>query len=1023
MTTGLLFPMNPTPRYASTRIFKIVRMLGALSAGSLATLLAQAPATGLLTGRVFNPATREYVQNAEVRLEGTALATTTGFDGSYRLENVPAGQVTVVVSYSGYTNARVVVQVPAAGRAVRDVELARTGPGGERRDGAVVMDTFSVSAEREGNAKAIMQQRQSMNVTNNIASDSFGDFAEGNVGEFLKNIPGIDIEENNGEIIRVRLRGMQPEYASVTLDGVRLASADANVRTGGRAFSFEQISLGSIDMIEVNKTTSADVDANAPAGSINLRTKRAFSRGGRRVSAQANVTAFDDDFSTGKTAGPGDARHRKLRPGASVEYSDVFLNQRLGFVLSVTEGNRCTSTERVWTGYSPLAQVPSPRNQSPLVPFFIQLDHWPKLVRQFSTTLTGDFKATSNLTLSLSLIFSGSENYSPTRSLRFGTGAETVAGRDLVTGDAQLTGLTTGPNGLLTVGTNLLDKWGEGLTVLPSFEYRRGPVTVEGKFALSDALSWYRPLSAHRAVTAVQNLRHTGFVFTARRSSPVEGDWQIVQQPGRDASSGASFQNTTITVDDSRAQRTAFHVADLAATMKSTLGVPVVWKAGAKVQRETKHVIRDFNSAAMSRFTYVGPGSGPTGSLAAFNSPTSAVRATPAGASVTLSPGGSVFMPDLHAIGGAFRGQPGYFQQQMTATDYYNAQIVDPRFLQEEVAASFLMGTATVGRATYRAGLRWERTSTDSDELNPRTAEEVRRAGYPVDDGRALTIPGLEYQFNSRPRTHRRGSYDNFFPSASWKYRVTDSLHAQLGYSSTIKRPNISTLSGVWQVNDETMRVIAPNPNLKPERAQNLSAFVAYYFEPVGSLSVHAYESRIKNLHRSGEATAEQFGYRGTEYAGYSFVTSVASQEEVKLRGLEFEYSQSLSFLPKPFNGLGVRAGYTRIYASRYVPQMVPHGSNAGLNFAARRVNVFANWLWRDNVRTSNYGLTFTRHRASVDLGGSLQLSKKLSLFFNGRNLTSSPTEMRQIFGALPAVSTQYMLTPTLWTFGLKAVY
>ena len=48
---------------------------------------------------------------------------------------------------------------------------------------------FVVSSEREGNAKAIMDQRNSMNITNTVASDSFGDNAEGNVGDLFAPFP------------------------------------------------------------------------------------------------------------------------------------------------------------------------------------------------------------------------------------------------------------------------------------------------------------------------------------------------------------------------------------------------------------------------------------------------------------------------------------------------------------------------------------------------------------------------------------------------------------------------------------------------------------------------------------------------------------------------------------------------------------------------------------------------------------------------------------------------------------------
>ena len=63
----------------------------------------------------------------------------------------------------------------------------------------VKLDQFVVSSEREGNAKAIMEQRNSMNITNSVASDVFGDVAEGNVGEFLKHMPGIELDHARAE--------------------------------------------------------------------------------------------------------------------------------------------------------------------------------------------------------------------------------------------------------------------------------------------------------------------------------------------------------------------------------------------------------------------------------------------------------------------------------------------------------------------------------------------------------------------------------------------------------------------------------------------------------------------------------------------------------------------------------------------------------------------------------------------------------------------------------------------------------
>ena len=110
-----------------------------------------------------------------------------------------------------------------------------------------------------------MDQRRNMNITNTVASDTFGDNAEGNVGEFLKHLPGVELDLFYGEVRTVRLGGLGSEYTSVTMDGIALASVDANNSGSGaaRSFTMEMASLNSMESIEVSKTISADMDANA----------------------------------------------------------------------------------------------------------------------------------------------------------------------------------------------------------------------------------------------------------------------------------------------------------------------------------------------------------------------------------------------------------------------------------------------------------------------------------------------------------------------------------------------------------------------------------------------------------------------------------------------------------------------------------------------------------------------------------------------------------------------------------------
>ncbi|MDO8545705.1 MAG: carboxypeptidase-like regulatory domain-containing protein, partial [Opitutaceae bacterium] len=239
---------------------------------------ADAQSTGSVQGRVFNPTTQEYVRNAEVRLEGTNQVTYTENDGSFRFDHVGAGQATIGVTFTGYNPVKETVSVTAGQTSVREITLTSTAAGPATKDGIVKLEAFTVSSEREGNSKAIMAQRRNMNITTSVSSDIFGDVADGNVGEFLKYLPGVDLDYVESEARGPRLGGMEGQYVGVSFDGMRSASADAN-RGGGsasRATSFEGFSITSIESIEVNRTASPENDADSPAGTINMKTKRAF---------------------------------------------------------------------------------------------------------------------------------------------------------------------------------------------------------------------------------------------------------------------------------------------------------------------------------------------------------------------------------------------------------------------------------------------------------------------------------------------------------------------------------------------------------------------------------------------------------------------------------------------------------------------------------------------------------------------------------------------------------------------------
>jgi outer membrane receptor protein involved in Fe transport len=225
-------------------------------------------------------------------------------------------------------------------------------------------------------------------------------------------------------------------------------------------------------------------------------------------------------------------------------------------------------------------------------------------------------------------------------------------------------------------------------------------------------------------------------------------------------------------------------------------------------------------------------------------------------------------------------------------------------------------------------------------------------------------------------------------------------------------------------VNEEALRVSAPNPNLKPEYSDNLSARLAYYFEPVGIVAANFYQNTVDGLFITSELSAEEYGYTGDEdYSSYIFTTTTSGSRRTVVRGMELEYSQSLSFLPGVLKGLNARASYTRNYAEVILPLLTGHSFKAGLSYAWRGLSVYGSLNWHDNFPTNATGTTYRRHRTVIDAGGGYRISDRVNLFFSLRNVFDAPLLNMQKSGTNPAVVTGFQAMGTGITLGVRGTF
>ncbi|MGA1226037.1 MAG: TonB-dependent receptor [Tamlana sp.] len=205
-----------------------------------------------------------------VLLKDLNKGTYSDVDGNFTLLNVPVGNQTLIVKYLGYEDSQTVVSV-LEGKTTT-VKIIITPK-------ALELDDVIISGFNSGQAKALNAQKNKQNITNVVSTDQIGKFPDANIGDAVKRIPGITMQVDQGEARNIIIRGLAPQLNSVTLNGSRIPSAEGD----NRNVQMDLIPSDMIQLIEVNKAVTPDMDADALGGSVNLVTRT--SPNGFRVAA------------------------------------------------------------------------------------------------------------------------------------------------------------------------------------------------------------------------------------------------------------------------------------------------------------------------------------------------------------------------------------------------------------------------------------------------------------------------------------------------------------------------------------------------------------------------------------------------------------------------------------------------------------------------------------------------------------------------------------------------------------------
>ncbi|MEP6780969.1 MAG: TonB-dependent receptor [Gemmatimonadaceae bacterium] len=219
-------------------------------------------ADGVVRGRVVDE-NHAGVAGVTVRVEGSAASATSNSSGRYVIEHVRAGSHVLLARRPAFLPDSIQIDVHGGEITAPDIVM---------HSSAQLLQSLLVSASprlNETKEQALYKQRNADNIVSVMSGDVIRSLPNANAAEAIARIPGISTERDEGEGKFVQIRGTEPRLSNVTVNGVHIPGT----QTGSRVAKLDDVPTDLLGAIEVSKTLTADQDADAIGGSVNLVTK------------------------------------------------------------------------------------------------------------------------------------------------------------------------------------------------------------------------------------------------------------------------------------------------------------------------------------------------------------------------------------------------------------------------------------------------------------------------------------------------------------------------------------------------------------------------------------------------------------------------------------------------------------------------------------------------------------------------------------------------------------------------------
>lgn len=907
------------------------------------TLLMQAApgfqqSNGSISGRVTDK-DGVALPGASVHLKGTTITVSTSQTGTYSLLNLAPGSYTVVTSYMGFETADSTITLNQDQRYNLNITL-QLGKAG--------LQSVLVVASREGQAKALNQQRMADNIKQVISADLMGRFPDLNVAEALQRLPGVTISRNKGEGATIQLRGTPGGFTNINVNGEQVMGTQEN---GERNASLDGVSLDVLNSMEVTKTLTPDMDGDAIAGAVNMKTPVAGSgKKNLKLELAGNYNGMSE-----KAGYVGNISY-----GFRTVKHNGNPNGRLGILLT-------GSTYSTKNNYDALnAEVWQPKDFNDgkgqiYFPTDIRLVQYNGERRRQGLSGTIDYVFSPSSSIVFNAMYNDLEDI--TERYRKRTRMQT-SNTNKATADAPYR--TTRGRGYNEYRDQ--NERTKNLNLSATYDVAFGKVKM-------DAGLFYNKSQYVSEATAFNFI--TGNV--PMEITDISTDYP--QVTGSEWKNDGNLYTYNTVERDNYTSRGDNLVGRLNFTIPYSIGGnTAAFKFGGKYKR--MHNER-FRPQTAGTYTYAG---------ATANGKLSAFAGSP-DVSDDFLDGNYKFGLGVNAA-----TTRSFFLENMNNTAFFtfntNGQhlSIDPFFYDavEQVGSAYLMNRIQFKKWMLLGGVRMEYTDVDYD-------------------GNIVEQDQTEAWVSTTP-VNASNHYIKILPNIQAKYDIDKTTLIRGGLTFGYSRPTFTDLVPGRVINNLGSTITDGNPDLDPAFSTNLDLMAEKYLNNLGILSAGVFYKSIDKFQYKSVLQLKGDEFPGaTAYTDWQWFRTL-NGDKASVFGIELNAQANLTFLPGILKGFSVMANYTytkskadaQLRKDLRLPGQASSAANGSLSFTYKKFSIQGNVNYNGSytiaLGADDATDVIRDSRVQFDANTSYMFSNTLSIYAEAVNITNAP--QRTYFGA-----------------------